>query len=141
MYPPNKPLPVRLNQHPMKAKPMIQLLLQALPAMLDKMFPFLPGFVRNLVLKEMEKEISKTTPEQLQALNHLIEQWMDAVGRRDFEEIGALFEQHHVAPGGVLEQVTARLMGLGFMPPTQEEKPIALKNGEAHINVDAFMRP
>lgn len=65
----------------------------------------------------MEKEISKTTPEQLQALNSLIERWMDAVGRRDFEEIGALFEQHHVAPGGALEQVTARLMGLGFMPP------------------------
>lgn len=96
---------------------MIQLLLQALPAMLSKMFPFLPPFVRNLVLKEMEKEISKTTPEQLQALNSLIERWMDAVGRRDFEEIGALFEQHHVAPGGALEQVTARLMGLGFMPP------------------------
>lgn len=81
----------------------------------------------NLIIKEIQKEVNKTTPEQLQRINQAIDLYIDTIGRRDYAAMAELLPQLGISPGGIVEQITARLMGLGFEPPSQIQEPAELE--------------
>lgn len=86
--------------------------LDSLPALLAKQLPFIPAMFRPMLIRAAESQLQELMNNPISILDEELEKLIDAIGARDYEEVGRIMEKFNVQPDSKIAEIVLRLMGI-----------------------------
>lgn len=79
---------------------------------LEQVLLFLPAVLRPLVRKVAFAQLRQIPPEKMEEYNADFDLWLQAIAAHNTVVILWLYEKYHIPAGGVIERLTARMVGM-----------------------------